>query len=108
MIIKSSSANKKIVGPMKISEYKINPDFSGALIEINGDHGKLKCLKEDRIYYIIEGNGKFLVGKEEFDVSGSDLIFVPKGTQYNMKGKLKYFMLCSPEYNSKDDVWLDK
>lgn len=40
MLIKKSKEHKEI-GPMKIWEYKINPDFSAALIEIDGNHGKI-------------------------------------------------------------------
>ena len=91
---------------MIINEYKINSDFSAALIEINGDHGKLRCIGEDRIYFILDGEGKFVIGDEESDISPNDLIFVPKNTPYNIIGKMKYFLICSPEFNPKDDVFL--
>ena len=107
MIIKNSEANQKEVGPMKIKEYKINSDFSGALIEIDGKHGKIKCIKEDRIYFIIEGEGKFVINDEEFEVAKNDLISVPKDTPYDIVGKMKYFLICSPEFNPEDDVPLE-
>ena len=91
---------------MIINEYKINSDFSGALIEMNGDHGKIKCLGEDRIYFILEGDGKFVIGDESNDVSPNDLIFVPKNTPYNIIGKMKYFLICSPEFDPRDDAHL--
>lgn len=106
MIIKSRETNQKIKGPMIINEYKINSNFSGALIEINGDHGKVKCLGEDRIYFMLEGNGKFVIGDDSSDVCPNDLIFVPKNTPYNIIGKMKYFLICSPEFDPKDDVHL--
>jgi mannose-6-phosphate isomerase-like protein (cupin superfamily) len=106
MIIKSRKTNQKIKGPMIINEYKINSNFSGALIEMNGDHGKVKCLGEDRIYFILEGNGKFIIGDESNKVSPNDLIFIPKDTPYNIIGKMKYFLICSPEFDPKDDVHL--
>jgi len=107
MIIKNSNAKKKDHGPMKITEYKINPDFSSALIEIDGEHGKIKCKNEDRIYFIIEGDGKFIVDGEENLVSKNDLIFIPKNTPYDIVGKMKYLLVCSPEFNPKDDIILD-
>ncbi len=107
MIIKYLDANKKERGPMKITEYKMSPNFSGALIEIDGHHGKIKCLKEDRIYFIIEGNGKFIINDKEETVSDNDLVFIPKNTSYDIIGKLKYFLICSPEFNPKDDISLD-
>ena len=107
MIIKSKDANQKKVRVMNINEYKINSNFSGALIEINGNHGALKCLKEDRIYFIIEGNGIFIINDKENNISPNDLIFIPKNTPYNIIGKIKFFMICSPEFNSEDDVSLE-
>jgi len=89
---------------MKITGYKINPNFSGALIEIDGHHGKIKCLNEDRIYFIIEGDGKFIINDKEEVVSKNDLVFIPKDTPYDITGKLKYFLICSPEFNPKDDI----
>ena len=107
MIIKSKDAPVKKVGSMIIKEYKINPDFSGTMIEIDCDHGKMKCLNEDRIYFILKGAGLFILDDKEHEVSEHDLIFVPKNTPYNIKGKLKYFLICSPEFNPEDDVFLD-
>lgn len=92
---------------MKITEYKINPNFSGALIEIDGHHGKIKCLNEDRIYFIIEGDGKFIINDKKEIVSKNDLVFIPKNTPYDITGKLKYFLICSPEFNLKDDISLE-
>lgn len=106
MIIKYLDANKKERGPMKITEYKINPNFSGALIEIDGEHGKIKCLNEDRIYFIVEGEGKFIIDDKEETASRNDLVFIPKNTPYNIIGKLKFFLICSPEFNPKDDILL--
>ncbi len=106
MIIKSRGTNQKIVGPMIINEYKINSNFSAALIEINGDHGKVKCIGEDRIYFILDGEGKFIISDVESEVNPNDLIFVPKNTPYNIIGKLKFFLICSPEFNPMDDVHL--
>lgn len=108
MIIKSDEVNQKSVGPMKIREYNINSDFSGAVIEIDGEHGRLKCLKEDRIYFVIEGEGKFIIDNKEDNVSANDLVFVPKETPYNFFGKMKLLLVCSPEFNPEDDVFLDQ
>jgi mannose-6-phosphate isomerase-like protein (cupin superfamily) len=102
MIIRHKDTNKKDKGVMKIAEYKINPDFSGGLIEINGDHGKTKSVREDRIYFIIEGSGKFVIDGKEDEISTEDLIFVPKNTPYNIIGKMKYLLICSPEYKSNN------
>lgn len=49
MIIKSSKLQKKKRGNMKITEYKINQEFSGAIIEIDGRHGKIAW--EDKMHW---------------------------------------------------------
>lgn len=89
---------------MKIAEYKMNKDFSGSLIEIDGDHGETKSPREDRIYFIVEGSGKFIVDGEESSVVPNDLVFVPKNTPYNMNGKMKYFLIHSPEFVPGSDI----
>jgi mannose-6-phosphate isomerase-like protein (cupin superfamily) len=106
MIIKSQQAKQKKRGPMTINEYKINPDFSAALIEIDGSHGKLKCIGEDRIYFILEGEGVFIIDDQENMVAKDDLVFVPKNTPYDIIGKLRYLLVCAPEFNPSDDVIL--
>jgi mannose-6-phosphate isomerase-like protein (cupin superfamily) len=84
----------------------MNHKFSAALIENNGEHGRTKCLEEDRIYFVLEGKGKFIIENETSEVGKNDLIFIPKKTPYNIIGKLKYFLVCSPEFDPKDDVKL--
>ena len=106
MIIHGNNANIKEVGPMIIKEYPVNKEFSGALVEIDGNHGKLKCLREDRIYFIIDGSGKFILNEDNYEVGPNDLVFVPKETPYNLIGKMKYFLLCSPEFNPDNDIML--
>ena len=106
MLIEGKKANIKKVGPMEIREYKINKDYSGALIEINGDHGRTKSLKEDRIYFILGGDGVFEIDGRKLKVNKNDLIFIPANMGYNIIGKLKYFLVCSPEFNTKNSVSL--
>ena len=106
MVVKESQANKKIVGSMKIQEYTINPDFSASLVEIDGNHEKIKSI-EDRIYFILEGEGKFIIEGEETAVSREDLVFIPKDTPYNMNGKMKYLLIHTPEFKPDNDIKVD-
>ncbi|HLD85387.1 MAG TPA: cupin domain-containing protein [archaeon] len=50
-----------------------------------GRHGKIKTTSEDRFYFVIQGKGKFTVGKETFDVEEKDVIVIPKNTAYDFK-----------------------
>ncbi len=106
MIIKSQQTNKKIVGPMIIKEYNINSNYSAALIEINGNHGEVKSISEDRIYFILTGEGKFIINNEENNIEPNDLVYVPMNTPYNIIGKMKFLLICSPEFNAKNDIHL--
>ena len=72
MIIKSQDAERKEKGPMKIQSYPINSNFSGTLIELDGKHKKIKCTEEDRVYFIIEGEGTFTLRDEESKVKKND------------------------------------
>lgn len=92
---------------MEIREYMINSNFSGALVEINGEHKAMKSIREDRIYFIVEGEGKFIINGEERSVSVEDLIFIPKGISYNLNGRMKYFLVCSPGFNPEGDIFLN-
>ncbi len=107
MIIKNKEANKKQIRNMKITEYKINKNYSGSLVEIDGKHGKIMSKRDDRIYFILEGKGKFVINEKENKVEKYDLVFVPKNTSYDIQGKMKYFLVCSPEIKPGDDVTLD-
>lgn len=106
MYINGDQINNKKVGQMNIKEYRLTPQFGGALIEIDGKHGKIKCLREDRIYYIVAGSGDFFVEEKKFSVKKDDVVFVPMNTVYNFIGKMKIFLVCSPEFKKEDDVFL--
>lgn len=106
MVIKFDDTSEKKVGPMNIREYKINPQFSGALIELDGDHGAMKNIAEDRIYFITEGNGVFIIHGKEHKVSAKDMIFIPQNTPYNIIGRLSFLLICNPEFQAEHDVFL--
>jgi len=87
--------------------YSNKKDFknaSCALLVVSGSHGKVKTTLSDRVYYITEGYGEFLVGDEIFKVKKSDAIIVPKNTIYDFwatKNTLKLFMVTLPAYDER-------
>ena len=107
MIVKHKDTPYKEKGPMKINSYPINKDFSGSLIEIDGNHGLINCPTQNRIYFIIKGTGKFIIEDEEMQVETNDLIFIPKNSKYNIIGKMKYLLICSPEFKPGEDIIYD-
>lgn len=89
---------------MKIKEYKINANFSGAVITLDWDHGMIKCLSEDRIYYVIEWEWVCEINGVQYSISAEDIIYLPQDTPYNIVGKLKYLLICSPEFDPQHDI----
>lgn len=104
MFLKHQDARLKKAGAMSIFEYPINANYSGALIDLDGYHGNIKCIGEDRIYFIISGTGEFLIDGEKSTVAANDLVFIPKNTTYDIKGKLHYFLVCAPAFSPEHDV----
>jgi mannose-6-phosphate isomerase-like protein (cupin superfamily) len=108
VLVKKSRAKLKVRKPMKIHEYNLGTKrFSCAMIAIDGDHGKIKALKSDRIYFILSGKGVFEIAGKKYSVSKGDLLLVPKKTPYNIIGKMRYFLVNSPAFDPKDDVLLE-
>ena len=83
------------------------PCGSVAYSEVSGRHGKIKTIAEDRFYFVIEGHGKFFVGKDTLDVEKNDVIVIPKNTPYDFEGKMKLIMFFTPAYNPKFEAKLE-
>ena len=91
--------------------YNSKEDFanaSAAYIEINGTHGKIKNSLSDRIYYILDGTGKFVIDGKIISVEKTDVIIVPKNTPYDYMGKMKLFLVDCPAYDEKTEVKLEQ
>jgi len=72
--IKSSKENKSIV-----------------IAELEGEHGEVHTNENDRIYYILDGEGEFQINGENIKVSKEDLVIIPPNTNYNywaIEGKI--------------------
>lgn len=86
------------------------PGASAAYFEVTGKHGKVKATKSDRIYYVIEGQGRFEVNGKSFKVAPADVVIVPKNTPYDYKATskvLKLFLVHSPAFEPEAEVKLE-
>jgi mannose-6-phosphate isomerase-like protein (cupin superfamily) len=86
------------------------PNASGAYFEVTGSHGKVKTTKSDRIYFIIDGNGEFIIDGNIIEVTKTDMVIVPKNTPYDYKAKggtLKMFLVHTPAYTPEHDIKLE-
>ncbi len=94
--------------------YNSKEDFesaSAAVFEVTGSHGKVKTTRSDRVYFVIEGTGEFVINDEVMPVEQHDVVIVPKNTPYNYRatnGTLKLFLVHTPAYSSDSEEKLPK
>ena len=70
-------------------------------------HGLIKNIASDRIYLVLEGEGRFTVAGEVLDVTKGDVVLVPRNTPYDYEGRLKLFLVHSPANNDEADISLE-
>ena len=90
--------------------YFSKEEFSGmscAYIIVEGRHGRIKNLKSDRLYFIIEGRGEFTVNGRQMKVKPGDVVVIPKNTPYDYKGKMKVLLVDSPAFDPKADIKME-
>lgn len=80
------------------------PSLSMAYFEIDGGHGTVKSKKSDRAYYVLDGQGKFIINGKEFQVMKGDGIIVPKNTFYDYVGEMKLILVHVPAFDSGAEV----
>lgn len=51
--------------------------------EIIGDHGRELSGNIEQIYYIVNGEGKFIISNNIIEVKTGDVITIPPNTNYN-------------------------
>jgi len=83
------------------------PRASAAIFEVTTHHGKVKSTISDRVYYVLEGNGDFVVGEEVVHVKAQDVVIVPKNTPYDYRGKMRLFLVHVPAYDESGEVKME-
>lgn len=61
---------------------------SATWVSIWGYHKKMVCDVSDRLYYIIDGEGEFTVGRMDWARFPGDDVFIPRGVPYFFDRKL--------------------
>ena len=111
MIIKENDVGIKDLGTHLIKVYadqkNYGKDCGLAFIEIKGKHPKVLNQKSDMLYYIIEGEGRFYIINEIYNVEKGDFLTVKKKTPYYMEGQFKVLNISIPCYDSKFDKVLE-
>jgi len=86
MKISSDQAIRQDWDQTKSWNYKlkhISPYQSVVYAEITNDHGEVKTNDIERIYYIIDGEGEFVIANEITPVRKGDVFTIPPHTTYN-------------------------
>ena len=99
---------------LKARAYNSKEQFenaSAAVFEVTKEHGKVLTELSDRVYYVVEGEGKFVINGKEEKVIKTDVVIVPKNTPYNymaINGKtLKLFLVHTPAYDPEMEKKLE-
>jgi len=90
--------------------YSSKEDFSKmscAYIVVTGRHGKIKNTKSDRLYFVIEGGGQFIIKDEPEKVREGDVVIIPKNTPFDYIGKMKLLLVDSPAFDPEADVKME-
>jgi len=84
---------------------------SALYCEVTTRHGKIKTTVSDRVYYVLEGKGEFIINDEVIPVQKSDVIIVTKNTPYDYRAadnsNLKLYMVHIPAFDPQGEVKLE-
>lgn len=57
--------------------------------------------KSTFIYYILDGNGTWVIEDVEYEVEALDVVIVPPGKRFYFKGELKQVCVTAPAWNEE-------
>ncbi len=82
---------------------------SHLIVEIDGRlPAWLKQCECDFVYYVLDGEGTFLIGDHKEDCRQGDLVTVPKGTRFSYEGSgLRMLLTSTPPWESAQEQVLD-
>ena len=56
------------------------------------------------IYYVLDGEGKFKINNQIFNVKKDDCIEIPKNAKFVYEGKMKLLLIMSPAFRPQDGI----
>lgn len=89
MYIPKEASKRQDWDKVKSWNYKlphIQPKISVVYAEVVGEHGEVTTKDLEWIYYIIDGEGEFIINGQKQAVKKDDVITVPAHTPYNYFG----------------------
>jgi len=107
MIIKGNEVKTISRDDIDLKVFLTKDDFpvaTSSQITLKAKHGPLKSTINDRFYYILDGEGVFMIGGEEGQVEKGDLVVVPKNTVYSLEGTMTVLLVNVPAFDPSGDV----
>ena len=83
---------------------KDSPAVSTVYVDCHAAHERVSVKASHRLYFVIEGEGKFTVGDEEHVVESKDVIIIEPKTPYSYEGQMTLFEVNFPATDSSDEV----
>src|SRR5205814_8956830 len=82
-------------------------DLGVTWVQLGGHHRRLKTQRSTRVYYVLAGSARFVVGDDErFEARGGDVVVISRGTPYEFEGEMTYLVINGPGYVAGDDEYL--
>lgn len=100
-IIRKKDKNLSDNGVISVRQYFNSADLenmSVSEIHVKGENKVVMNKEFDSMYYILEGEGVFVLEGVDYDVSKGDLVVIPRGFEYKDKGNLKMLCFNSPRW----------
>ncbi len=96
---------RKIDQALQICDLFDGKDFAFDFVvaELDGIHPIVVNHVSDRAYFILNGKGVVFVGDAKHHVKANDLVTIPHGTHHGLEGKLRYVIITSPPFDSKNE-----
>lgn len=91
---------------LKGYSYSESTDFeraSAARFEVTERHGRVFNDISDRIYLVLGGEGWFEINGNRHYVVATDVVIVPRQTEYDYGGRMTLFLVHTPAYRPETD-----
>jgi mannose-6-phosphate isomerase-like protein (cupin superfamily) len=73
-------------------------------VRIWGHHDRVVNHISDRVYYVVEGEGRFQVGDGPVEaVAAGEFVFIPRDVPYEFEGDMRYIVMNGPAYRTASD-----
>lgn len=107
MIFKKSQAFEAEKQGVKMWIYNGKDDCPNAAVAYQetetGHAQEFYHSKSAFVFYIIEGEGVWIIEGEEFPVSATDVVIVPPEKRFYYKGRLKQVCITAPAWEEKHE-----